>query len=255
MRSALLQLASNALLLVFGVLALRVWRRSGPVRRDRAALGWGLTAANFLLVGGYATAHSLVALMAVAQGPRSALYKLVVSWASAANAGRSLASIAFGVLLLALLVARRRPGLRVAQAAPVVLALVAVAGTAAGRPLFESTAYALATLLAVLNAVTAVVLMAALLAAVQNDGLDQLLWLALAVYALKETMSVSLLAVISFWDVANVSLYNTIFVWLQVVLNTGMSWLALRRLRLATGGRRVPALFERVSVLRRPVHG
>lgn len=255
MRTALLQLVSSVLLLAFGVQALRVWRRSGPVRRDRAALGWALTAANFLVVGGYATGHSLVSLVAVGAGEKSALFVRVGGWAVATNGGRSIASIVFGLLLLALLVARRRSGTRIVQAAPVVLVAVAVAGTAWCRFLPFTTAYSLVTLVAVLNAATAVALMAALLAAVQNDGLDQLLWLALAVYALKETVSVSLLAVISFWGVANVSAYYTIFLWLQVVLVGGMTALATRRLRLATGGRRVPALFERLHALRRPVHG
>jgi hypothetical protein len=255
MRSALLQLASSVLLLAFGVQALRVWRRFGTVRRDRAALAWVVTAANFLVVGSYATVHSLVSAAAVASGPESPLYGGVVRWSAATNAGRGIASIAFGLLLLALLVANRRFGPRIAQAAPVVLAATAVAATALGRMVPVSIPSGLVTLMAVLNAVTAVVLMAALLAAVQNDGMDQLLWLSLAVYALKETVSVSLLAVLSFWGVANVSVYHTIFLWLQVVLTGIMVGLAARRLRLASGGRRVPALFERLPEPRRPVHG
>lgn len=255
MRTALLQLASSVLLLGFGVQALRVWRRSGPVRRDRAALAWAVTAANFLVVGVYCTVQSLVSIPAVAAGPGSALYGQMTNWVTATNAGRGVTSIVFGLLLLALLVTHRRSGLRIAQAAPLVLVAVAVGATAVGRMVPVSIPHGLVSLIAVLNAATAVVLMAALLAAVQNDGMDQLLWLALAVYALKETVSVSLLAVMSFWGVANVSLYHVIFLWLQVVLAGGMAVLATRRLRLATGGGRVPALFERIPAARRPVHG
>jgi hypothetical protein len=255
MRTALVQLASSILLLVFGIQALRVWRRSGPVRRDRAALAWGVTTANFLVVGGYSTAHALVSVPAVAAGPQSALFARMTSWVAATNAGRGGASIAFGLLLVALLVAHRRHAPRIARWAPVVLVAVAVAATAAGKLAPVSIPYGLVTLVAVLNAATAVVLMAALLVAVQNDGMDQLLWLTLAVYAFKETVSVSLLAVVSFWGVANVSLYYAMFLWLQVILAAVMTGLATRRLQLATGGRRVPALFEQLPALRPPVHG
>lgn len=251
----LLQLASSALLLVFGVTALRVWRRFGPVRRDRAALAWAVTAANFLVVGSYATAHSLASAAAVASGKESALYHFVVEWAQAANAGRGVASVGFGLLLGALMVAHRRSLPRIAGAAPAVLVTLAVVATLGARLLPDATPKGFVTTVAVLNAVTAVVLMAALLAAVQNDGLDQLLWLALAVYALKETVSVSILAVMAWWSMAYVATYYTIFLWLQVVLAGVMAGLVGRRLYLASGGRRVPALFERLHALRRAAHG
>lgn len=255
MRTALLQLASSALLLVFGVLALRVWRRFGPVRRDRVALGWAVTAAEFLVVGAYSTAHSLVSAAAIAAGKESALYRRVGEWAPALNAGRCIASVVFGLLLLALLVTHRRLASRVAHAAPAVLVGAAVAGTLVVRLLPDLSPHGFASMVAVLNAATAVVLMAALLAAVQNDGLDQLLWLSLAVYALKETVSVSLLAVMAFWGMAYVVTYYTIYLWLQAVLAGVMAGIAARRLQLASGGRRVPALFEKLHALRRSAQG
>lgn len=253
-RAALLQVLFSALFLLFGVLALRVWRRFGTVRRERAALAWGITAAQFLLVGGTAAAHALLALAGVARGVDSRLYRAMHAWGPPLDAGRGVASVVFGLLMVALLVVHRRHAPRVAQAAPVVLAVALVGGTAVKWALPGTGPYGFATMLAVLNAATAVVLMAALLAAVQNDGLDQLLWLALAVFALKETMTVSLLAVVALWGVAYVLPYFAAYLWLHVILGGVMAGIAARRLQLAAGGRRVPALFERLHAMRRTAH-
>jgi hypothetical protein len=255
MRTALLQVLFSSLFFAFGVLALRVWRRFGTVRRERPALAWGVTAAQFLLVGGTAVVHSLLAATSVAQGPKSRLFRTMSEWGPPLDTGRGVASVVFGVLMVALLVVHRRHAPRVAQAAPAVLVVALAAGTALGWTLPRTGTYGFATLLAVMNAATAVVLMAALLAAVQNDGLDQLLWLALAVFALKETVTVSLLAVIALWGVGYVLPYFHAYSWLHVVLGGVMAGIAARRLHLAGGGRRVPALFERLHALRRPTHG
>jgi hypothetical protein len=255
MRTVLLQLVFSSVFFAFGVLALRVWRRFGTVRRERAALAWGVTAAQFLLVGGTAVVHSLLAAASMAQGKDSRLFRVMGEWAPPLDAGRGMASVVFGVLMVALLVVHRRHAPRVAQAAPAVLAVALVAGTAVGWTLPRTGPHGFATMLAVMNAATAVVLMAALLAAVQNDGLDQLLWLALAVFALKETMTVSLLAVIALWGVSYVLPYFDTYIWLHVVLGGVMVGIGARRLHLAGGGRRVPALFERLHAMRRPTHG
>jgi hypothetical protein len=249
------QLASSGLILVFGVLALRVWRRSGTVRRDRAALAWAVTATSFLVVGVYATAHAVISTVSVAAGEKSWLYGFVSRSVQATNVGRSAVPVVFGLLLLALMVSRRRTAPRIASAAPAVLVLAAVAGTLIGHWFPYTTVYDFFTRMALLYAATAVVLMAALLAAVQNDGMDQLLWLALAAYALKETVGVSLLAVIAFWGVADVKPYYAGFFWMQVGVGTLMAAVAARRLHLAGGGRRVPAVFERLDALRRSTPG
>jgi hypothetical protein len=255
MRAAVLQVVFSSLFFFFGVQALRVWRRFGTVRRERAALAWGVTAAQFLLVGGTAVVHSLLAAASMAQGKSSRLFHVMSDWGPPLGAGRGVASVVFGVLLVALLVVHRRHAPRVAQAAPVVLVMTLLAGTAAGWALSGTTTYSFSTMLAVLNAATAVVLMAALLAAVQNDGLDQLLWLALAVFALKETITVSLLAVIAVWGISYVLPYYSAYFWLHVVLGGVMVGIGARRLHLAGGGRRVPALFERLHAMRRPTQG
>lgn len=249
------QIGAALLALLFGVLALRVWRRAGGGRRDRSTVAWGLTAAAFIVVGVHATLHTVLSAAASAAGPDSALYRWVVGWTVAANLGRALVSVTFGVLLLAALVVHRRWVPRVARAAPAILAGTAVAATLGALRLPPATIYGLSTSLAVLSTVTAVVMMGALLAAVLNDSMDQLLWLALAAYALKETVSVSLFAVLAWWSMAaHVEAYR-IFYWVALGLSAGMVGLAARRLRMATAGRRVPALFERLHALRRPAAG
>jgi hypothetical protein len=246
------QVGTALLALLFGVLALRVWRRAGPARRDRSTVAWGLTAAQFIVVGLYASVHSLLSAAAWMAGRDSALFRAVGEWAVAANLGRAVVSVVFGVMLVAALVVHRRWVPRVSRAGPAVLAGTAVIATLAARRLPPASIYSLATSLAVLSMVTAVVVMAALLAAVLNDSMDQLLWLALAAFALKETVSVSLFAVLAWWSMAAHAEAYRIFYWLAMALTAGMAGLAARRLRMAAAGRRVPALFERLHALRRP---
>jgi hypothetical protein len=244
------QILSSALLLLFGVLALLVWRRLGPVRRDRTALAWGLTAANFLVVGTYSSLHALLAGAGRSIGMDSALYGFVGDWALAANLARCVVSVVFGVMLLVLMVSRRRWGGRVAALAPHVLIATALVSTVALRQVPYTGIYAFASIIAVMTGVTAIVLMAALFAAVHNDGMDQLLWLALAAYTLKETLAVSFLPVL-----ADSATYWIVFYWLALVLTVFMVGLTQRRLQLATEGRRVPVVFAGVHGLRRPAHG
>ena len=249
------QVLASALLLLFGVLALLVWRRFGRVHRDRAALAWSLTTTNFLIVGVYSTVQSLLSAIGYSMGKDSALYLFVYRWSPAANLARGVVSVLFGAMLLVLMISRRRWGARVVTWAPRILLATALLCTLALGSLPYPSAYAFLTQFALVTAFTAIVLMAALFAAVHYDGLDQLLWLALAVYTLKETMSVSLMAVMAAWTMTYAATYWTVFYWVCIVLGVCMAGLAARRLQLATGGRRVPAAFEAVHALRRPAHG
>ncbi|HEX6367727.1 MAG TPA: hypothetical protein VF006_02265 [Longimicrobium sp.] len=255
MKAHIQQLLSTVPLLLFGVLALLVWRRYGPVRRDRAALGWALTAASFLIVGTYATLHSLLGAAGHTLGRESALYTLVGDWMFAANVTRGLLSTGFGGMMLVLMVSRRRWGARVVAASPAVLAGTAVVASVALRQVRVTSGYTVLSSIAIVTAATAIMMMVALFAAIHSDGLDQLLWLALAVYTLKETMTVSFMTVMATWTMTYAHSYYTVFYWVATALAWCMVGLAARRLQLATGGRRVPAPFERVHALRRPAHG
>jgi hypothetical protein len=245
------QIVNAMLLLLFGILALRVRRRAAPARRDRAILAWGLTAVYFIISGAYTTLHSLVGAAAANAGPQSALYRWMVGWTVGVNLSRGVLSVVFALLMLALLVVHRRWVPRVSAAAPAVLGVTAVAGTGLLVYLSPVTLYQLGSGLAVLSMLTAVILMGVLLAAVLDDSIDQLLWLALAVFTLKETISVSLFAVLAWWSMAPQADVWYIFYWMSAVMVGAMGALAARRLRLAGEGRRVPALFERLHSLRR----
>lgn len=249
------QILSTVPLLLFGVLALLVWRRYGPVRRDRAALGWALTASSFLVVGGYATLHSLLGAAGHVIGKGSGLYRLVNDWALAANMARAVVSVVFGAMLLVLMVSRQRSGARMVSASPAVFSGTAVLATVALQPVRYPSSYSFLSTLAIVAGVTAIVMMAALFAAIHSDGLDRLLWLALALFTLKETMAVSFLAVMAAWTMDYAAAYFGVFYWVATVLEICMLGVAARRLYLASGGRRVPAPFERVHAMRRAAHG
>lgn len=246
------QCLASSFLLLFGMLALRVWRRSGPVRRDRATLAWGVSAAYFLVGGAYSFGHSVLSAAAVAWGSGSPLYGWVGGRAIAANLARGVVATVFGGLLVVLLTAPRRQALRASHGAVVTMLVTSVLATAVLLQFPVRTVHGHNTGLAVLSMLTAILIMAALLAAVLNDGMDQLLWLSLALYALKETLSVSQLAVIAFWAVAPHAEVFHFFYGSAVVLGAGMCAFAVRRLRLAGAGRRVPAVFERLHALRSP---
>jgi hypothetical protein len=199
--------------------------------------------------------QSLLSAIGASIGLKSSLYLFVTRWSPAANLGRGMVSVVFGVLLVVLMVSRRRWGARLVAAAPLVLAATAVLSTLALRQLPYTGASAFLTQMALVAALTAILLMAALFAAVHYDGLDQLLWLALAVYTLKETMTVSIMAVMAAWTMTYARTYFTVLYWVGIVIGLCMVGFAARRLHLASGGRRVPAAFERVHALRRPAHG
>ncbi len=248
------QLLSAGFLLLFGVLALQVWRRAGPVRHDRATLAWGVTAAHFLVTGLYATGQAVLSAAGRYMGKQSALFLWVGEWAISANVARGAISVLFALIVLVLLVMRRRWVYRAAHLAPVLMAGTAVLATAAVlRMPSINNAYGMGTACALMSMVTAMVLMGALLAAVLNDSIDQLLWLSLALYALKEALSVSMFAIVAWWSLAPHPEEWHFFYWVSLGLAAGMSALAARRLRLAGKGRHVPALFERMYTLRSPV--
>lgn len=249
------QILASGFLLLYGAIALQVWRRAGPVRRDRATLAWGVTAAYFLLTGIFSTGQAVLATVGWSMGLQSPILRWVGTWSVAANLARGTMGVVFALILLALLVTRRRWALRTAHLAPVLLPAGLVGFTALGLriPTLEGNFYWLGTGGAVLSTASAVILMGALLAAVLNDGIDQLLWLSLALYTLKETLSVSLFAIIAWWSVTRAPEAWYFFYWVAIALGAGMSLLAVRRLRLAGAGERVPALFERMYTLRSPV--
>ena len=244
------QILASGFLLLFGVISLRVWRFGAAPRRDRPALAWGVTSAYFIVGGGYSTVHALLAAASGVLGYDSPFGRWVVSWVFAANLARGVLSMAYALLLVAVMLLPLGAAARLVRFSTAGFALLAVLVTAATLRIPVSL-YGLSTGLAVLSMFTAILMMGALLAAILNDGMDQLLWSSLALYAFKETTSVSLFAVLAWWTVSADRQVWHIYYWGAAALAAGMSVLASRRLRLAVEGRRVPALFERLYTLRR----
>lgn len=243
-----LQFASALLTLGFGLLALRVSRRAGR-NRDRALAAWEPTAFCFTVVGAYGVAHALLCIFA-AYAKSPAFRRVFLEWYHAANTGRALAIVAYAVVLAALLAGRRRWVLRLSANSLPLFAAAAVAGTLAGRWLDNGSSSQQMAQLGTLGGVTVLVLLCTLLMAVVNDGLDQLLWFALAAYTLKETMQVSMFAIIAWWSSNTSGAVVEAFYVLNALVLVGMVVLARRRLRLAAAGRHVPALFERIHARR-----
>ncbi|HEX6037340.1 hypothetical protein [Longimicrobium sp.] len=247
----LYQLVASGLLLLLGLQARLVLRRAGPARRDRVILAWSVCASYFLVCGGYSAFHAVSAAVGALMGTRSLLFHWVMAWAISANLARGMVAVAFGALLLVVMLAKRRETYRLVQLAPLIFAVVAITGTVAARLLRVESLFGLSTGLAVLSMLTAMLLMGALWAAVLNDGMDQLLWFCMVLYGLKETLMVSQMAVLAWWTVAPQRDIFYFFYASNVVLSTAMCVVAARRLRLAGAGRRVPALFERMYTTRR----
>lgn len=247
----LYQLVASGLLLLFGLQARLVLRRAGPARRDRVTLAWAACASYFLVCGGYSALHAVLAAAAGRTGEKSVLYALVNEWAISANLARGVMAVAFGGLMLGLMLVRGRSIYRLVRSAPTAFVSLGISATLVARLLDVETLFGQSTGLAVLAMLTAVLLMGALWAAVLNDGMDQLLWLGVVLYTLKEAVMVSQMAVLAWWTVAPHREVYYFFYATAVILGAGMCAIAARRLRLAGAGQRVPALFERLYTQRR----
>lgn len=253
--SLVLQLVLALLTLLFGVLATLVAGRWGDGGRDRRALAWRITAGYFLVIGAYASVHAVLSCFAVAEGVGSALYTHVVAWGGPANSGRAVAGIAFALLLLH---GQRRELERTRAAAAAVIPVM-VATAAAGTLLVRWRGLTglpqTGMLLGLAAAGLALVLLATLLVALVREGMDEVLWLALTAYALKEVLTVSLFSMLMWWEFLDGRSLLRTLMWMGIATNAPMCAAGAWRLHLLGAGRRVPSLLERVRGVRRPVIG
>ncbi|HEU0016450.1 MAG TPA: hypothetical protein VFQ45_22410 [Longimicrobium sp.] len=246
-----LQVASALLTLAFGAMAVRVMRLAGR-NRDRALAAWEPTAFAFLLAGTLLLAQALWAAAAIRAGAGSGTLDTYLAWAQPLNVGRGALTVAYAAVLAALVVGGRRWALRLSARSLPVFGTAATVGTLAGRLLDDRTPNGQMAQLGVLGAVTVLVLLGVLLAAVTNDGLDQLLWFALAAYTLKETMQVSLFALIAWWTPGSSRAVTYGFYALALLVLVIMAVLGARRVRMAAARQHVPALFEHIHARRSP---
>lgn len=248
------QLASALLTLLFGVLAQAVSGRAFSGRSGRQEVAWRITAGYFLLIGGYALFHATLSFAAVGAGPGSALYDEFVHWVGPANVGRAAPAAVFAALILYSQAAKPERGRAAVKSGPALLLAAAAGATLAARVSGGDGIHWLASTLALSATVMALLLLPALLFALTRDGMDEVLWLALTAYALKEVLSVSLMSILAWWGAAGTGTLRLLY-WINVIVMLGMCIAAAWRLRQALAGRRVPSLFERVRAIRPPTMG
>lgn len=241
------QTAAAVAALPFGALALAIAHRvRGKASRRE---GWLLTGWCFLLIGVVGTAQAAFSNAAMAAGPESRLWSLYLDWGAGGNYGRLLPIAVLAAALIALSLRGPR-GRALLSAAPLGFGVAMVLGFAIGAvegPLGTSNHVAR---VAVVTAATVVMLLGALLLAAATDVMDQLLWLALAAYTLKQAVSVSLFSILAWMAFSTGNRPITLYVmhaaaWAVILLIT------LRRYQHAVRHREVPALFERVDAIRR----
>jgi len=248
--TALTLLALLALLpLAFGGVALRIAARLR--RQGLSAAPWALTGAAHVLAGGVAAVQAVMAGWAYAGGESGAAFRLYARLHGPLDESRGMLLAGFACALC-LLVARR--GL-VRWSTPRTWALLlvcAVIGALAGageRTFQEHVHY---PMVAVTSAATVLALLGALWLALLNDALDYLLWLALALYAVREALDVNLLSVFGWMGVGPAWLPGRVAldaaaagVWAAMLV------LALMRDRAASRGVATPGLFAAVNSTRR----
>jgi hypothetical protein len=243
------QTASLSLHVVFAVLVLLV---VGRLRRTPFATrrAWHLSAWAFTIIAVSGALQGATALLAVRGGPGSAVWDLYLSWAAGGNYGRSLVVIVYGASLVALALRPRFP-----SDSPHPWGWAMLASTGVGMVVghvegpFGSTNHL--SHLAVLTAAGVIALLMALLAAAVVDNMDQLLWFTLAVYTLKDALSVSFFSLLAWFQFPASQVDATVLYAMAIGALLLMCALVLRRLVLARREEYVPSLFERVHGGRR----
>ncbi|HEY0038554.1 MAG TPA: hypothetical protein VGB66_17785 [Longimicrobium sp.] len=249
---ATLQTVNTALTLLFGILAVQAWRHMGAGRWRKLEAGWLVTGACFVFVGVFGGVQTLAATAALRAGPGSPLYRTYLEWSPAGNIGRGVGIAAYGVMLAALLSARPERVRQVSLGALWVIGGSIVAGTTAAALYGTIDTHTQMTAMAVLATAAVLLLLLALLLGVMNDGMDLLLWMAVAAHTIKETLVVSLMAILAWSERGRAMEAALMFYWINVGVGIVVSLLAQVRLRRAIENRHVPALFERLHALRRP---
>lgn len=243
MITAVLQCAVAVLKLCFGAAALRVARLT-PAEGARST-AWMVVGLACAVAGVNGVLHSGWAMWALLEGPGATLYGSYLAWAPAVNYSRHAIMLLMAAVLLFLPMLDRLPRPTLVRAGLAVLLAAAAAGAwmGAGSGTPDWLEHFVAT--AALDAVEMLLLFGALLTALVQGTMDRLLWVALTVYATRQSLNVLSFSAIAWegvpdaWSPSPVHIAATGTVLWAVLLA-----LALRRLALAGRGQRSPALLE-----------
>jgi hypothetical protein len=194
-QSLTLQLMTPVLLLGFGVLALRVAPEPGTSARTAT---WFMAGVTFASDGAVATVHALLAVAAVFAGEGTTFFDVYLRFVPPGNDARSMVVLGFALALAwVVLLGRPAPGRRAIVAGA---AALLVAGFVVG--LFEPPLGSGGDHFVVMSyfgAATAVLLFAALYRAMVRKSIDWLLWIALALYAVRKAISSNIQIVLAWF--------------------------------------------------------
>ena len=239
LRSLVVQLLFSLLTLAFGVLAVGVARCRARTPRNGA---WLLTGVTFSISGTVATVAAVLAFPAVVAGPGSYLWDQFVYYSQVANHARAVAVLALAPALM-LLVLRPRPVQ--ARATAILLASALAVGAVVGLMFGTAPHETQLALLGAVSLVTAFILFIVLYLALVKSSTDWMLWIALALYAVREMMNSNVQFLISMAGVTW-SPPGTLVLWFGAASVAVMLACTGYRFHLARIGRDAPSLMERV---------
>ena len=222
-----LQVAVAALTLIFGLVALRIAPGPGMSTRSGA---WYLAGITFTLDGLLGTLHeTAVAVALAAAGPDSPFIDGVWRLSLLEDDARALLGLGFAAGMVWVMMERPVPTPRVALGlAAGLVAAGFVVGLVEG-PLGRGGAHF--SLLALLDIVSAVLLLAALFRGMMRGRVDRLLWTALAFYAAQFALLLTFATVLAWGGFGGGWLPVLTIKWAAMVVACVMLACSMRRLR------------------------
>jgi len=238
-----LQLTVPALILGFGLMALRVAPRPG---RSERTVAWFMAGVTYTLDGAFALVHATAATIAFFV-PGSAFYKAYMALTPPANDARNLLVLGFAACLgWVLLLRRPAPSARTMVAIALVLAVTGFVAGFAEPPLEQQQGDHL-SVMSLGGAATAVLLFAALYRGMVRESVDWLFWVALALYAAHEAVASNIQTVLAWAGFGGAWAPPVSSVmWAGLVSAAAMVACSARRLAIARAGGDAPGLIERL---------
>ena len=235
-----LQVVEPLVVLVVGACALAVARRTAPAP---GAAAWRFAGVAFAIYGVHGAVQGVAAAWAQAR-EGSPFYAAYLAVDPAGNLGRAILMLGAALGLLLLVEGRLAAAVRERPAAALFTALAV--GTAVGAML-GSLGPKHYPPVAVTSVVTVLVLFAVLWRARTGAAVDYVLWVALALYAIREALSANYMIALAnvesrmVWSPDPLSFY-----YVSVALPVPMLLCAVYRLSLLRAGRPTPSLFMRL---------
>jgi hypothetical protein len=245
MATLILQCVVAVLTLVFGVAALRVGTElRGSPRLHHAA--WVVTGVVFTILGiSTAIQNCVAAPWAFFAGAGTPVYDTYIRFSPMGNHSRGLLIVAYGAMMVGLMVFCRGAKGRLVRLSVGVSFLAMALGAYIGwkeGPLVRATHY---TAMAVSDSAELLFLMGALFVAVIWNTTDRLLWLALVIFTVHELLDVGWYSALAWAGIPGA--WSPSPLYLHLYASVGyllMTVIAVRRANLARRGVRVPGLLE-----------